>query len=141
MRDSVFGGEEGALGVYVNDAVPLLRAGVLGSLADTHTSIVDEHIEPAETSNGLLDKSLDFFLARHVHLDEHGLTAVRCDALNDGRAAYGIHVGDDNPGPFPGEDARNPFPNAGTGPGDNRHLVIQSASSDCHVVRGFSSRL
>ena len=76
------------------------------------------------------DQSFDIGRARYVRPDETRLAALLHNQPRRPFAAFGVHVGDDDPGAFPGEGQRSRPADARPAAGDDSYFILEPV---CHA--------
>ena len=126
LRHGVPRHQVGALEVDLDDPVPdLLRAGLRPHrVAAGHARAVDQHVELPIGVYGGVDHRLRVLGVGDVPGHDYRV-AADCLYLVGGLPRAGLaYVGDDDPGPFAGEQRRGGASYAGASAGDQRDLVL-----------------
>ena len=96
--------DERAAQIEVDHAVELLERRLLEFLRDRSAGIVDEHVEPAQSGDRLVDRGIDLIRGRRVRLHGDRLAARAFDRLDDRRRRVRpLRIGDGDHGAVGGQ--------------------------------------
>src|SRR2546426_3916878 len=115
--------EEDAAQQHADGRVEAVDADLVDPTVDAScASVVEEAVESAEATNGLVDHCRDVGLAAHVGVDVRGASA---DVGRDFPAAIVLDVRRHDRGSLVDEEANGGFTDAARTPGDERDLALQ----------------
>jgi hypothetical protein len=102
--------QKGAAEVRVDDAVPVIDRHVFDQRLGEDSGIVDEDVDPSESSERRVRHRPHTFLVTHIRLDEQSRATVCPDAGEDLGGMYFFHfVRDDEVGALTCERDRDPL--------------------------------